>query len=191
MTSTQLEILATAFGLIQGLLVMFNKRSNWIVYVIQLGFLIAFSYVNGLYGDMVQSGIMIGICAYAFITWGKPESAITELDSVSTVFMIISVIVCTIVGYAILLQTDDPLPHIDAFTTVTTFAALGLMAMRKLEAWVIWFCNDVAYIIEYAMLPDQAVYLLALYIVWTVMAVLTYINWSRQLDKASVNEVQQ
>ena len=56
---------------------------------------------------------------------------------------------------------------------------------------VIWFCNDVAYIIEYALLPDQAVYLLALYIVWTVMAVLTYINWSRQLDKASVNEVQQ
>lgn len=184
MTSEQLEILATVFGLIQGILVMLNKRSNWVVYVIQLGFLIAFSYVNGLYGDMVQSGIMVGICAYAFVTWGKPESAITVLNKKSAIGVSALVIVGTLVGYAILAQTDDPLPHLDSFTTVTTFIALVLMAMRKVEAWIVWFINDVAYIIEYAMLPDQAIYLLALYLIWTAMAVLSFINWSHEYHKA-------
>ena len=184
MTSEQLEIIATVFGLIQGILVMLNKRSNWVVYVIQLGFLIAFSYINGLYGDMVQSGIMVGICAYAFVTWGKPESAITVLNKKSATGVSALVIVGTLVGYAILAQTDDPLPHLDSFTTVTTFIALVLMAMRKVEAWVVWFINDVAYIIEYAMLPDQAIYLLALYIIWTAMAVISYINWSHEYHKA-------
>lgn len=37
-----LEIGATVFGLIQGVLVMFNKRSNWIAYSIQLLLLIFF-----------------------------------------------------------------------------------------------------------------------------------------------------
>ena len=31
-----LEIGATVFGLIQGILVMFNKRSNWIFYILQM-----------------------------------------------------------------------------------------------------------------------------------------------------------
>lgn len=187
MTSEQLEILATAFGLLQGILVMLNKRSNWIIYVIQLGFLIAFSYVNGLYGDMVQSGIMVGICAYAFMQWGKPESAISYLKPSHAITVSALVIVGTLVGYAILAQTDDPLPHLDSFTTVTTFVALALMALRKIEAWIVWFINDIAYIAEYYMLPDQAVYLLALYIIWTAMAVFSFINWTREYNTRGGN----
>lgn len=187
MTSEQLEILATAFGLLQGILVMLNKRSNWIIYVIQLGFLIAFSYVNGLYGDMVQSGIMVGICAYAFMQWGKPESAISYLKPSHAITVSALVILGTLVGYAILAQTDDPLPHLDSFTTVTTFVALALMALRKIEAWIVWFINDIAYIVEYYMLPDQAVYLLALYIIWTAMAVFSFINWTREYNKRGGN----
>lgn len=44
--STFLEIGSTIFGLIQGLLVMWNKRSNWIAYVIQMAFLVAFTRVT-------------------------------------------------------------------------------------------------------------------------------------------------
>ena len=186
MASTQLEILATVFGLIQGILVMLNKRSNWVVYVIHLGFLIAFSYVNSLYGDMVQSGIMLGICTYAFVTWGKPTSTITSISTKVAVLIFALVIVGTVSGYFILAKTDGPLPLIDSYTTVTTFIALVLMAMRKLEAWIVWLCNDIAYMVEYAILPDQAIYLLVLYVIWTVMALLSYLNWSNQYNKANL-----
>lgn len=38
-----LEIGATIFGLIQGVLVMLNKRSNWIAYSMQMILMILFS----------------------------------------------------------------------------------------------------------------------------------------------------
>lgn len=44
------EILATVFGLIQGILVMLNKRSNWIFYSLQMLFLVAFSIDFRLWG---------------------------------------------------------------------------------------------------------------------------------------------
>ena len=57
-----LEIGATVFGLIQGILVMFNKRSNWIAYVIQMLFLVLFSLKANLYGDVVNNFIYLYIC---------------------------------------------------------------------------------------------------------------------------------
>ena len=32
---------------------------------------------------------------------------------------------------------------------------------------------------QYFNLPDQALYLFALYVIWTVLAVATFINWLR------------
>lgn len=51
------------------------------------------------------------------------------------------------------------------------------MFRHKLEAWIVWFLNDVAYIAEYISLPDKAFGLISLYILWTVLAVFSYINW--------------
>ena len=187
MTNT-FEILATAFGLVQGVLAMLNKRVNWVVYVIQLVFLILFSYESHLYGDMWQSVVMIGICAYAFVTWGKPESKVTTLSSYHRIDLVGITAFAWVVVAMILQKTNDPLPGFDSFTTVTTFVALGLMAERKLEAWVVWFVNDVVYIVEYAMLPDQALYLLGLYVIWTAMAVLTFYTWHKDYKKGLINE---
>ena len=49
------EILAAILGLIQGVLVMLNKRSNWLVYAAQMIALVIFSYQVKLYGDMLQN----------------------------------------------------------------------------------------------------------------------------------------
>lgn len=186
MTNT-FEILATVFGLVQGVLAMLNKRVNWVVYVVQLVFLILFSYQNHLYGDMWQSVVMIGICGYAFVTWGRPESAVTVLTKKNHIVVFTATIFVWYCVAVLLKQTNDPCPGLDSFTTVTTFLALGLMAMRKLEAWVVWFVNDVVYIAEYALLPDQALYMLGLYVVWTVMAVLTFYTWHKDYKRGLVN----
>ena len=65
------EIGATILGLVQGLLVMLNKRSNWIFYVLQMLFLIVFSITNHLYGDMVNNSIYLVMGIIGFILWNK------------------------------------------------------------------------------------------------------------------------
>ena len=72
-----LEIGATILGLIQGLLVMLNKRSNWIFYVLQMAFLIAFSVINHLYGDVVNNSIYFVMGIIGFIQGRQATLEIT------------------------------------------------------------------------------------------------------------------
>ena len=157
------EIGATILGLIQGLLVMLNKRSNWIFYILQMLFLIVFSAMNHLYGDIKS----------------KDSSKITKASIKEKIVYVSIIAVGTIIMSCVLKNTDDPLPILDSFTTISSLIATYYMMKKKLDTWVIWFINDIFYAIEYFILPDQALYLFALNIVWTFMAVGSYINWNK------------
>ena len=178
------EIGATLFGLIQGVLVMLNKRSNWIAYVLQMIFLLVFSLTVHLYGDAVNSGIYLIFGIVGFILWGKEKHKdVTQCSWLERLAYILVIALGTCVGFLVLRETDDPLPLLDAFTTVSGFVATYYMLMKKTDAWIIWFVNDVFYVIEYWLLPDTAFYLLALNVVWTVMAVFSYISWWKLMKK--------
>lgn len=62
-----LEIGATVLGLIQGVLVMLNRRSNWIFYILQMIFLILFSTINHLYGDIFNNSVYLIMGVVGFI----------------------------------------------------------------------------------------------------------------------------
>ena len=175
-----LEIVATVLGLIQGVLVMLNKRSNWIFYILQMAFLIIFSIMNHLYGDVVNNSIYLVMGIVGFILWKKSDtSKITNASIIEKAIYILLIAFGTIGLAAILNNTDDPLPLLDDFTTVSSLVATYYMMKKKLDTWVIWFINDIFYAIEYFILPDQALYLFALNVIWTVMAVGSYINWKK------------
>lgn len=176
-----LEIGATVLGLIQGVLVMLNKRSNWIFYVFQMLFLIIFSTINHLYGDVVNNSIYLVMGVIGFILWNKNSSSskITKASIKEKIIYVLLILVGTIGVGCILKNTDDPLPMLDAFTTVSSLVATYYMMKKKIDTWIIWFINDIFYAIEYFILPNQALYLFLLNVVWTGMAVLSYINWNK------------
>ncbi len=174
------EIGATIFGIIQGLLVMFNKRSNWIAYIIQMVLMVLFSYSCNLYGDVVNNGIYVILGIIGFILWKKEEhSKIKKCSKKERIIYILIIMLVTVTSYSVLKNTDDPLPLLDAFTTTSSLVATYYMMTKKIDTWIIWFVNDIFYAIEYFILPDQAIYLFLLNIVWTVMAVVSYINWKK------------
>ena len=176
-----LELSATILGLIQGALVMLNKRSNWIFYILQMLFLIIFSTINHLYGDVVNNSIYLVMGIIGFILW-KSDSKSNKITSCNTKERIIYVCLIslgTLLVSMILNNTDDPLPILDAFTTVSSLVATYYMMKKKIDTWIIWFINDIFYAIEYFILPNQALYLFGLNIIWTGMAVASYINWKK------------
>ena len=183
--STFLEIGSTIFGLIQGLLVMWNKRSNWIAYVIQMVLLVAFSALNHLYGDVVNNSIYVVLGIIGFVMWKKEDKQIPEFCTAKQRAIYISVIfIGTVFLGAVLGTTNDPLPLLDAFTTVSSLVATYYMVTKKIDTWFIWFVNDIAYAIEYYILPDQAIYLFLLNVIWTFMAVSSFFNWNKIMRKA-------
>ena len=175
------EIGATIFGLIQGVLVMFNKRSNWIFYILQMLFLIIFSILNHLYGDIANNSIYLVMGVVGFIIWNnnKKSNKITKSSIKERIIYIFLIVIGTIILNSILKNTNDPLPLLDSFTTISSLIATYYMMKKKIDTWIIWFINDIFYAVEYFILPDQALYLFALNIIWTFMAVVSYINWNK------------
>lgn len=183
--SILLEIIATVFGLVQGFLVMQNKRSNWVFYILQIITLFAFSAVNHLYGDMMNNIVYLVMGIMGAILWSrsKQRQSITQCSSLERVLYIFGGGAATFCIASILKYTDDPLPWLDSFSTVSGFIATYYMVKRKLDTWVIWTVNDIVYIIEYFMLPNTAWWLLGLNCVWAVMAIMSYVNWRRIMKK--------
>ena len=175
------EIGATIFGLIQGVLAMLNKRSSWIFYSLQMIFLIIFSIANSLYGDIANNIVYLVMGIIGFFFWNnrKKSRKITIVSPKEKTIYILLISFGTIILSSVLKNTDDPLPFLDSFTTVSSLVATYYMMMKKIDTWIIWFINDIFYAIEYYILPGQALYLFVLNVVWTFMAVFSYINWKK------------
>jgi len=178
------EILATAFGLVQGILIMQNKRSNWIFYILQIAMLIVFSAVNHLYGDVTNNLIYLGLGIYGAVLWGRGENQrpITQCGRLERIGYTAAIALGTLMVGIMLHQTNDPLPWLDAFSTTSSFIATWYMVRRKLDAWIIWMINDLVYVVEYSLLPDTAYWLIGLNSIWTVMAILSYRNWKKIMN---------
>ena len=176
-----LEVLSTVFGLIQGVLVMLDKRSNWIFYSLQMLFLVLFSINMHLWGDVAIDSIYFFIGIGGFFLWrpGSRAAAISAYGWKTRVVWGLASIVLIVLFWIVLSKTDNPLPLLDSITTVTSIVATWFMFCHKLEAWVFWLLNDLFYIAEYFMLPDKALYLIGLYIVWTILAIVSFVNWRR------------
>jgi len=175
-----LEIGATIFGLVQGILVMLNKRSNWIAYSLQMLLMIFFSLSMNLYGDVANSSIYLILGIIGYIIWNKKsEKDIQECSIKEKIIYFLVILISTFIAFLILNKTDDPLPLLDAFTTTSSFVATYYMMTKKIDTWIIWFINDIFYAIEYFSLPEQAISLFILNIIWTIMAIISYFNWKK------------
>ena len=172
------EILATACGLTQAVFIMFNKHINWIFYIFQMIFMIIFSKMSYLYGDMINSCVYLIIGIIGYITWGMNKNSIKFASTIERMNWIIVLIIGTIIGSIILSKTNDPCSILDSFTTVSSFIATILMIRHKIDTWIVWFINDIAYCIEYLILPSQAFYLFSLNLIWTAMAVISFLSWN-------------
>ena len=175
-----LEIGATIFGLIQSVLAMLNKRSNWIAYTIQMILMLMFSFSMHLYGDVTNNAIYLVLGIIGFIIWNKKdEKDITECSVKEKIIYWFIIGIATVIVFFILRKTYDPLPLLDAFTTTSSFVATYYMMTKKIDTWIIWFVNDIFYAIEYFILPEQALWLFSLNVIWTIMAVISYFNWKK------------
>ena len=175
-----LEISATVLGLLQALLVLLNKRVNWVFYILQMICMIIFSFQNKFYGDVSNNCIYMIFGIIGFVTWNNKKTlSITKCSQKEKIIYLSIILVSTIILYTILRRTLDPKPLVDAFTTTSSFVATYYMVKRKLDTWLIWFVNDIAYSTQYFLLDNPAYYLMALNVIWTFMAIASYQNWSK------------
>jgi nicotinamide mononucleotide transporter len=75
----------------------------------------------------------------------------------------------------------DLTAYVDAFTTAPFFVGMWLMAQRKIENWIIWIVADFISVPLYFY--KGLTFSSLQFILFTIIAILGYIEWKRFLQK--------
>jgi len=76
----------------------------------------------------------------------------------------------------------DVTPFLDTFTTGVFFAAMWLMANKKLENWTLWIIGDIVSIPLYFVKGYGFTGLQ--YAIFLIIAIMGYLEWRKQINLA-------
>lgn len=152
-------------GVITGLMsVFYAVKANvltWSTGIVNaVAFFILF-YQISLYSDMFLQVYFFIISIIGWIKWHKKENdkAISTIDFKRRTFTTIvilagSLIVAVFMSNIHLILPDlfkqpAAFPFLDSFVLVASIVAVTLMALRKIESWVLWILIDITCVIIY------------------------------------------
>ncbi len=193
-----LEIFSAFCGLMQSILIMFNKKENWIFYMLNIITLTIFSFFAKLYGDVVENLIYVIFGLLGLLTWYSTfiskkifgsENKIRYTNLKERCFYFFLFLTISIGMFLWLNHTDDPSPLLDAVTTGMGFTATLMMAFKRVDAWFYWLIDDILMAYIYYMLPERGFWLMSLNIIWIFLAIGTWYTWHKEAKKNGfVNE---
>lgn len=193
-----LEIFTACCGLIQSILILFKRKENWIFYLLNIVTLTVFSFTAKLYGDVVENLVYVIFGLLGLFTWYSiniskkifgDENKIRYCNFKERIFYCVMFLGISVGMYMFLKFTDDPSPFLDAITTGMGFTATLMMAFKRVDSWIVWFVDDILMAYVYFSLPDKAIYLMALNIIWVVLALGTFWTWHKEAkENGDTNE---
>ena len=182
----------------QSILIMFNKKENWIFYMLNIITLTIFSFFAKLYGDVVENLIYVIFGLLGLLTWYSTfiskkifgsENKIRYTNLKERCFYFFLFLTISIGMFLWLNHTDDPSPLLDAVTTGMGFTATLMMAFKRVDAWFYWLIDDILMAYIYYMLPERGFWLMSLNIIWIFLAIGTWYTWHKEAKKNGfVNE---
>jgi nicotinamide mononucleotide transporter len=186
------QIILEAIAFVTGIAsVWFAKKENILVYPVGLvatAITVYLLYVAGYYGDMIVNVYFTVMSVYGWYNWSRHRPAmplrITRTNSFEKLtgfglFCLTIVVIFQI--YRWFGQEIKPENYVDIFTSGLFFTAMWYMARKKIENWTLWIIGDAIAVPLYAY---RGLGMLALqYVVFTILAVMAYIEWRKILNK--------
>lgn len=183
-----LEAIAFATGIAS---VWYAKKENILVYPVGLiatAITVYLLYVAGYYGDMTVNLYFTIMSIYGWYNWSRHSHqtpiVITRTNAFEKITGIVLFCLTIIVIFGIYkafgqeIKTDN---WIDILTSGLFFTAMWYMAKKKIENWVLWIIGDSIVVPLYAY---RGLGMLSLqYVIFTVLAILAYLEWRKILNK--------
>jgi nicotinamide mononucleotide transporter len=185
--SNKTELLGAILGI---LYVVFSIRQNILTW--PTGLLTSLLYIvvffnSGLYAAMSLQVYYVAISFYGWYFWLSRKS--TNNKSQLQVQLVkkrlwikmggISILIYSVILFILIKYSDSNVPYLDSLTTSLSIMATWMMAKKYIEHWIIWIFID---------LVSSGLYLyknlwptVLLFIVYTIMAFLGYIEWKKDL----------
>jgi nicotinamide mononucleotide transporter len=185
-----LEVLAVIFGIAS---VWYAKKESIFVYptgIISTAIYVYICYQFTLYGDLIINIYYTSMSIYGWYMWTKiiegthiEITRSSKADWLKTLLIFSFTAVFVICVYLYFDRFDRLTDYFDTFTTGIFFAAMWLMANKKIEHWLLWIGGNIISIPLYFIkgLGFTGIQ----FIVFLVLAYLGYREWKQSLNKKS------
>ena len=191
-----IEIIVFFFGIIS---VWYAKKENILVFPTGLIATILSTYLLykvGYFADMTINAYFSIMSIYGWVNWSKTKNdvAVYQISRTNKKQKIIGVIlflVTIVVMYGVYQLFDQPIlkeNYIDMFTSGLFFTGMWFMAIKKIENWTLWIIAD---LISIPLYGYRGLGILSLqFLIFTVLAVMAYIEWHKIIKTKEQNELQ-
>ncbi len=189
-----IEIIGAVIGLVY--LILEYRASSWLwpVGIVMSLFYVVIFFQGKFYADAATNLYYVGANVYGLCLWmrdGADSSDATEnIAHLPKSKVMISFVAFSCIWLTIFLilrfATDGVAPIGDAFTTSMSVVAMWMLAHKYIEQWILWAIVNLVSTLLYVWkgLHPTAI----LYAVYTIVSVLGYLRWQRDLlsnDSAS------
>ncbi len=187
-----LEIIALITGLLYIILSIRRNILCWPFGILSSGLYVYVVYRSGIFADMVLYGYYILIGFYGWYHWlygnnntGKKELRIKKTGLKAGILLIVSTSVLFIlISYFLKNFTTSNVPYWDAFTTALSITATWMLTQKMIEHWLVWVVVDS---VTMGLYSYKGLYpTILLYFVYTVLAVVGYVDWQREWKKQEI-----
>ena len=187
--TTPVELIAVFFGL---LCVWSMKKESILAFPFGIINVLIYVYICFTAKLYAYAGINIFyfvMSAYGWYNWlrtgdNEEKIRITECSKKERIWNSIAILVFFIVLWILLKKlTDSVVPLWDAITTAIYIIGMWLLARKKIENWILWIAGD---FISIFLLAYEKLYFSSFqFLVFTVIAVLGYLEWRTKLIQNS------
>ena len=182
------EILAVLLGILS---VIYAKKENILVFptgIISTVLYVYICYQFTLYGDVIINVYYTLMSLYGWYLWkykiGGQSLAISKsnvADWIKALGISISTAAFVVVVYLYFDRFDRMTDYFDTLTTGVFFAAMWLMAHKKIEHWLFWIVGNLISVPLYFV--KELGFSGLQFTVFLILAIQGYIQWKKHLYK--------
>jgi nicotinamide mononucleotide transporter len=181
-----MEAVAVVFGVVAVALTIKQNLWCWPAGLVQVSLYVFVFYEARLYSDMVLHVIYVTLQIYGWYHWRQGRSGtalpVSRLSFVEAAGWTAVIAVAAFVwGEVMIRYTNAAAPRADAFIAAASLVAQYLLAVKKIENWIIWIVVDVVAIAVYWSRDLKLT--AGLYAIFLVLCVLGVIEWWRSYER--------
>ena len=182
-----LEIGAVVFGIAS---VIYAKKESILVYptgILSTMIYVYICYQFTLYGDLIINVYYTFMSVFGWYMWSRMQdnkkldiSKTTQQDKLKAFGIFIATALFVVLVYLYFNRFDRMTDYFDTFTTGIFFAAMWLMANKKLAHWSLWIVGNIISVPLYFIkgLGFSGIQ----FTVFLILAYQGYFTWKKSLD---------
>jgi len=179
-----IEIIGAILSLIYLYLSIKQKVSLWFYGIVSSLFYIVVFFQTKFYADMSLQFYYVVVSIYGWINWkqGKPETGedlpTTQMSKRLFVNLVLATTLIYLIYYLVLVKfTDSTIPKADSLVGALSVVGTWMLARKLIENWFVWILADglcVGLYLYKGLYPTAI-----LFVVYTLMAVVGYLQWKK------------